>query len=178
MLDLVEIFSLSVRNIDAYQPIYLAYITKDTALGIAIQRGFPDVVRVLLQRKADPSLKDRYGKNPLHEALQANILTPLSDTLAILQLLFDSGLDIYSTIVQGRTALYHASLFSSENVVGFLVKQGADLEAPTGYSDWTPLQEAVVLGYERQAAIEIKYGADFNAHTNSENTVFGEAGKF
>ena len=177
LADLVERFSLLVDDIDAYQPIYPASILEDTALRIAIERGFPDVVRVL-ERGTDSSLQDKYGGSPLYDALHSNFLTPLSDRLAILQMLFDSGLDINSKIVKGHTALYHASLNSSEDVVGFLVEQGADLEARTGFSNWTPLQEAVGFGFEPQAAVLLKYGADFKAHTNSENLRFGEAGKF
>ena len=81
---------------------------------------------------ADPSLQDKYGGSPLCDALQTNILIPLSDRIAILQMLFESGLDINSNIVKGHTALIHASVSSSEDIVRFLVEQGADLEAPTG----------------------------------------------
>lgn len=177
LADLVERFPVSVKGIDAYQTIYPACLTKYTALKIAIGRGFPDVVRVLLQRGADSSLQDEYGNGPLHEALHANLFAPPSDRLAILEMLFESGLHINSKILRGHTPLYHASLLSSEDVVELLVKHDAKLEAPTGYSNWTPLQEAVLLGDEHQAAILLKYGADFKAHTNSEHRVFRAAGK-
>lgn len=178
LADLVERFSLSADNIDAYQPIYPASCSKDTALRIAIERGFPDVVQVLLSRGADASLQDKNGGSLLKEALDANFLTPLSDRVAILQMLFDSGLDINSKLVDGHTALYHASQFSPENVLGSLIELGAGLEAPTGSWDWTALQVAIVLGYERQMACLLEYGADFKAHAKSKYTPFGEAGKF
>ena len=168
LADLVERFSLSADDIDAYQPIYPASRTKDTALRIATERGFPDVVRVLLSRGADPSLQDEHGESPLYEALQENVLTPLSDRVAILQMFFDSGLDINSKIVKGHTALYHASLFSSEDVVRFLVDQGAHLEAPAGCSNCV---------YERRPAILVKYGMNIGDHMNSEDLGFGEFGK-
>ena len=178
LADLVEKFLLSVDDIDAYQPIYPASRSKHTALIIAIERGFPDVVRVLLSRGANSSLRDKNGGSLLKEALDANFLTPLSDRVAILQMLFESGLDINSKIVDGHTALYHASLFSPEDVLGFLIELGADLEAPTGSLDWTPLQVAILLGYERETARLLEYGADFKAHAKSKCTPFGDAGKF
>ena len=178
LTDLVEKFSLSVDDIDAYQPLYPADFTKDTALRIAIQRGFPDVVRVLLERKADSSLHDENGDSPLKDALSANFLAPLSDRVAILQMLFDSGLDINSKIVNGNTPLYYASLFSTADVVRFLIQKDASLEAPTGLMNWTTLQEAILNGHETQTAILLEYDADLNAHAISKNTVFGEAGKF
>ena len=178
LTDLVEKFSLSVDDIEAYQPLYPADFTKDTALRIAIQRGFPDVVRVLLERKADSSLHDEHGDSPLKDALSANFLAPLSDRVAILQMLFDSGLDINSKIVNGNTPLYYASLFSTEDVVRFLIQKDASLEAPTGLMNWTTLQEAILNGHETQTAILLEYDADLNAHAISKNTVFGEAGKF
>ena len=70
LADLVERFSLLADNIDAYQPIYPASCSKLTALRIAIERGFPDVVRVLLSRGANSSLQDEYGGSPLYEALR------------------------------------------------------------------------------------------------------------
>lgn len=177
LADLVEKFSPLVDDIDAYQPLYGIFFTEKTALRIAIERGFPDVVRFLLERKADSSLLDIYGGSPLEEALSANFLTPLSDRVAILQMLFDSGLDINSKIVRGDTPLYHASLFFAEDVVGFLIERGADLEAQTGYLNWTPLHGAILFGHERQTATLLKYGADFKARAKPKNTHFGEAGK-
>ena len=173
LADLIERFSLSADHIDAYQPIY-----PHTALRIAIKRGFPDVVRVLLSKGADSSLQDGYGGSPLYEALQQDSHTSLSDRVTILQMLFDSDLDINSKTVKGHTALYHASLPSTENLVGFLVERGADLEAPTGYWDRTPLQEAIVFGREHQTAHLLKYGADFKARAKSKDTLLSGAGKF
>lgn len=178
MADLVERFSLSADDIDAYQSMYSVPGSTLAALRIAIKQGFPDVVRVLHSRRADSSLQDKCGKSPLYEALQENFLTPLQDRVAILYMVFDSGLDINSKIVKGHTALYHASLFSSEDVLGFLIERGADLEAPTGRWDWTPLQEVFVLGCGRQTARLLKYGADFKAHAKSKNALLREAGKF
>ena len=178
LADLVEKFSLSAVDIDAYQPIYPASRSKDTALGIAIERGFPDVVRVLLSRGAVSCLQDKYGRSLLYEALQANSLTPLSDRFAILEMLIKSGLDINSRIAEGHTALYHASLIFPDDFVGFLIEQGADVEAPTGESNYTPLHEAILFGHERQTARLLNYGANFKAHTNSNNMEFGEAGTF
>ena len=142
--DLVDTFSLSVDDIDAYKPLYRGFPRKITALRIAIKRGFPDVVRVLLKRGADPSLQDEYGESPSCDTLQADFLTPLSDRVAILQMLFESGLEIYSKIAKGHTVLHLAALFCSEDIVRFLVERGADLEAPTGCSNCC---------YEREPAI-------------------------
>ena len=169
LADLVERFALSADDIDAYQRIFPASRSKDTALRIAIKRGFPDVVRVLLSKGADSSLQDEYGKSPLYDVLQEDFLTPLSDRVAILQMLLDSGLDINSKIVKGHTALYHASLFCSEDVVRLLVEQGADMETPSGCSN---------CAYELGLAVLLEYRYDSIVHAQFENTRSGEAGKF
>ena len=117
----------------------------------------------------DSSLQDEYGKSPLYEALQEKLLTPLSDRGAILQMLFDSGLDINSKMLKGHTALYHACIFSSQDVVRSLVDQGADLEAPTGCSN---------CAYELGLAVLLEYRYDSIVHAQFENTRSGEAGKF
>ena len=93
-------------------------------------------------------------------------------------MLFDSGLDINAKIVNRHTALYHATLFYREDIVEFLIERGADLEAPTGPWDWTPLQGAIVAGNGRQTARLLKHGADFKAHAKPKDAVFYEAGKF
>ena len=178
LTDLVEKFALSVDDIDAYQHIYPGSCIDHTALRIAIERTFPDVVRVLVKSKAGSSLHWEYGSGPLEEALQPNFLAPFSDRVAILQMLFDSGLDINSRIVNGITPLCYASKFSSEDLVRFLIQQRANLEAPTGGDNWTALQEAILNSDDPQAAILLKYGADFKAHASPKHGVFGEVGKF
>ena len=129
LADLVERFSLSADHIDAYQQIY-----PHTALKIAIKRGFPDVVRVLLSQGADPSLQDEYGESPLGEALIQAWFTSLSDTVTILQVLFDGGLDIntnYADTIEhgGGPALHIAAYGAFADIVDFLIKRGADVNA-------------------------------------------------
>ena len=84
-------------------------------------------------------------------------------------MLFDSGLEINSEIVNGDTPLYYASLLISEDAVRFLVERGADLEAPTGCSNCC---------YEREPANLLKSSYDSGISVSSENAGFGEAGKF
>ena len=171
LADLVERFALLTDDIDAYQPIYPASIKNYSALTIAIKRGFPDVVRALLEKGANPSGRDECEWSPLCEALQADFLTPVSKKVAILQMIFDSGIDINSGIVKGYTALYHASLYSPEYIVKFLVDRGANLEAPIGWSNRSALQDAILQGNERQAALLLRYGADLGVD-------FAESRKF
>ena len=177
LADLVEKYLRLVDDIDAYQPLYGAFNRKYTALRIAIEGRFPDAVRVLLKRGSNSFSREEYGGSPLREALQPDFLTPLSDALAILQMLFDSGLEINIEIVNGHTPLYYASLLSLEDIVGFLIERGADLEAQTGDLDWTPLQGPILFGHECQTATLLKYGADL-ARAKPKDTPFGKTGKF
>jgi len=50
---------------------------KKTALHIACEGGFQQIVEVLLMNEADPKLKDRQHNTPLHLAKQASIVTLL-----------------------------------------------------------------------------------------------------
>ena len=85
--DVVESFSSQAQDIDAIQEKGGIVVGNCPALMIAIKRGFPDVVRVLLEKGADPSWGDGYQTGPLECALQSN-------RLDIVQLLLEAGLDI------------------------------------------------------------------------------------
>ena len=121
LVDLVEGFSNQAQDINAkqfsYKYIYSNKHPGHTALSIGIRQGFPDVVQ-LLERGANSSLQDNYGRSPLREAVGLDPDVPLSDRLAIVQLILDSGVDINSVIPQGKKPISYMFLNSSKVVIG------------------------------------------------------------
>lgn len=91
----------------------------ETPLMMACIKGHLALARELLRRGADVN---REGWTPLHYAASAD--TP--QTLAIIQLLLEENAYIDSESPNGTTPLMLAAQYSSEAVVDWLLKEGAD----------------------------------------------------
>ena len=191
LMDVVEKILPQVKDIDAKQRLYLhrsgvdtkflIFTEEKTALMIAIDQGYVDVVRILIKRGANCSLRVDNGSSPLSRALKEESEVCLADRLAIIELLLGSGIDINSKEIRNQTALHYACSSGQMELVKLLLKNGADLEAPTGKSNWTTLQEIILEAYfpvhERMVEILLHHGADFRAHTNSKHERWGRAGE-
>ena len=188
LVDVVEKFSSQVKDIDAKQRIYARLDMKNalfmmliekTALMIAIEQRHLDVIRILIERGAKCSLRVQNRNSPFSEALVYYFrFVRSADRSVLLDLLLCNGVDINSKVIHTQTALHYACCYSHTRLVRFLVENGADLEAPTGDSNWTALQEIILTGNERMAAILVDHGADFRVHTNNKHGEFREAGEF
>lgn len=91
----------------------------ETPLMMACIKGHLALARELIRRGADVN---REGWTPLHYAASAD--TP--QTLAIIQLLLEENAYIDSESPNGTTPLMLAAQYSSEAVVDWLLKEGAD----------------------------------------------------
>ncbi len=102
-----------------------------SALHVAADDEYVEVVRLLLDRGADPNLKNNWKKTPLHNTAQNK-----SQTVA--KLLIDSGADISVQDHKGRTPLHRCK---SLPVAKLLISKGADVNAVDN-SGYTPLHWA------------------------------------
>lgn len=108
------------------------------------------VVKLLLEKGADPKLATRNGVNPLMAA--AGVGSREEDntgrkktepeTIETIKLLLAAGLDVNAVDTRGQSALHGAAFWGKDQVVEFLVKNGAriDLKDKKGF---TPLDSAM-----------------------------------
>lgn len=99
----------------------------DTALHIASNDGFIDIVEILLSKGANPNIADKMGNTPLH-------LAALFGNLQIVTLLLNHGADINYTNDLGAP-IHWAFELHHIHVISHLVAQGAHLH----------LQDKVIL---------------------------------
>jgi membrane protease YdiL (CAAX protease family) len=110
-----------------------------TALEEAAQRPNPEMVRFLLEKGANPNVKDSHGETPLIVATEQNQLQNM-------KLLISKGANINSRNNRGFTALRSAAEYNRLEAARFLIDSGADLNL-TDNEEKTPLAAANQRGY-------------------------------
>lgn len=126
-----------------------------TALYLASEKGYEDIVKLLLKHKADAAICDsETGKkySPLTIAARKG-------HLAIVKALLKSGIKIESRDGENRTPLYAAAANNQTEVVEFLCKSKAEINS-YGRNGFTPLTAAANTGYAEVVKILLKHGAD------------------
>lgn len=126
---------------------------QQTALLLAAQRGHRDVVELLIDAGADPTLEDRQGDTPVQAAAQAG-------QAAVVAYLLASAPD------ERRTALadeaFEAALIGGHAEAAELaIEAGATRDLVMGAgSSMTPLYAAALRGHDELAKVLIKAGVD------------------
>jgi uncharacterized protein len=126
----------------------------DTTLGAgatplmrAARAGDHAVIRLLLDKGADPTLTTKDGTNALMFAAgigyrDKNTRGSESDALEALKVMMATGLDLKQTNTRGENALHGAALRGADTIVQFLLDQGMDVNA-TSKQGYTPLDVAL-----------------------------------
>ena len=128
-----------------------------TPLMQAVLYGDAESVRLLLDKGADPNVRNEAGATALMWA---------ANDLEKTRLLLDRGADVNARSEDSRTALLIAAgQFGSREVVKLLLDRGADTKAksPGLGGDMTPLTEAARLPDEALLRLLIERGADLKA---------------
>ncbi len=105
-----------------------------TPLTLAAFAGEAEIMRLLVDHGADPSLKPKNGLTPLLIAAGINrvrmeITVPEDDLLAAVKVAVELGADVNETDRAGNTALHGAAWLRSTKIIRFLVASGADANA-------------------------------------------------
>ena len=143
-----------------------------TPLCVALCHGSNDVVRLLLQRGADPNKSicgkwmGRKGVTPLISA---------ADNKAGAKLLLDRGGNPNTADESGNTPLHTAALRDNQDMVKLLMDRGA-VPNVVGEKGVTPLHLAARNGHSDVVQLLICGGADSNKTDDEGRTPLSEAG--
>ena len=163
-LDLVKALLAKSANVNAQLKQQVPYRTKldrgdDTMLTTgttpllrAAKAGDIPVMKLLLEKGADPKLATRNGVNPLMAA--AGLGTKEEDTtgrrktqadsIEAIKLCLQAGVDINAVDSRGQTALHGAAFWGLDDIVQFLADHGAKLDVKDRQGK-TPLDAAMGL---------------------------------
>lgn len=109
-------------------------------------------MEVLLACGADPGLKDRHHRSPLHKAASGGHLSSV-------ELLVIWGAEVDSRDSLGLSPLHHAARGGHEDICCCLLDAGAQVNA-TGWLHTTPLHLAVERGHKPIVQLLLRRGAN------------------
>jgi len=139
---------------------------KRTALHWAAIRGNTEIVRMLLDKKADVDPRTTDGMTPLHYAARQG-------HVEIAKVLLENGADINGLDASGWTALHWAALYGREGMTKFLLEAGVDpsvvtmYEGASGKPAVTAFHVAKKNGH-RELVHHLKKHMDFDSDTGKE----------
>jgi len=156
-------------------------------LNVASERGFTEIVRILLDNGADIESRDNNGCTALYNAVDrdhqdgvalliqrgADVnaqkhydMSPLNVAskkgfTEIVRILLDNGADTESRDDKGRTALFNAVCNKRHDVVALLIERGADVNTQRN-NGRSPLTEACDRGVLDIVSLLLKHGSLVN----------------
>jgi ankyrin repeat protein len=149
------------RSFNGMTPLHYAvcYCRKETA-------------EFLISSGADVNAKDNRGSTPLHWVGAGG----REDAKEVVSLLLSRGAGINDRNNEGRTPLHRAALTGDPNLVGFLIANGADVDAKDIYG-FNVLDKPRWRGLKEVAEVLIKHGAiDTSRLPESEISIAVRAG--
>ena len=124
-------------------------------LGIAADKGYCDILSLLIAAGADVNLRDSSGRTPLH-IVSENITSDRSATVRIARELIAAGIDINAVSCINRTALTEAVFADNAELVQLLLEHKMDPLAADKY-DITPLSAAINPKVKQSAKHIVQY---------------------
>ena len=132
-----------------------------TALYIACEKGYADVAKFLLDKKADPTICDT-EKVTLFSAAQYSPLTIAvkNGHIAVVKVLISSGVDVETRDDNNRTALFAATVANKPDIIRFLCESNAKVNTKINIrgDSLTLLTVAARKGYTEAIKALLKYG--------------------
>ena len=136
----------------------------ETPLAIACRFGHTEAARVLLDRGADTTIRDKENWSPLERASE-------NGHLEVIRLLLQHGADVTAQDNTGTTPLHTSSAYGQPESARVLLDHGANVNAK-GMDGVTPLHWA---SNELVAQVLLDHGADPNAKDDYKRTPLREA---
>lgn len=129
-------------------------------LDTAIYLKHKKIVRLLLNHKADPNLKDHNGKIPFHDAKDEEMF----------QWLIDAGTDVNATSKYFSTPFHIIAGNGSLNLLKQTAKKVASINSQQSYARSTPLMQAAANGKLDNVRFLLEQGADSELKDNAGKT--------
>lgn len=158
--DKIKVEELLQKGADAN----ISYLGGKTALMVAAYYGNSDIVRILLDNRAEIEKKDQEGKTALLIAVQRGFAD-------IVQILVDRGANISGKDQQHRSALWIAVEEENFDVVRILLNNGADVNATNLLDKETALHAAVRKNNIKIVTLLLEHGADVHAKTQNQTAL-------
>lgn len=148
---------------------------KMTLLHLAVEKGHPHIVTILLERGADPN-KEALGKStPLHCAFfrkrEGQEAVKYSQIITVL-IVHKANLNAWDCM--GYTPLFYAARTGWAEMIPVLIDNGADPNAKS-LTNCTPLHEAASYGSTQALIALIEKGADPKARDQNYRTPLHQA---
>ncbi len=152
----------------------------DTALIIASENGYTDIMKILLDAGADVNVKNKDGDTAL--MLTTERLRNPEKRKEIISTLLDAGADVNAKNKRNNTALFIAIRRGYKDLVKILLNAGADVNARTNYNETplilandfeypeivTMLEEAIEIRGNKYEAMElVRHRKQKKSHENS-----------
>ncbi|KAJ0050222.1 hypothetical protein NL108_014297, partial [Boleophthalmus pectinirostris] len=138
-----------------------------TALHVAIEKGFIENAALLLKHGANPDAPDQEEDTPIFTAIRSG----RSD---LVELLLNSGSNVNQVGCHGRCPLHEASKLGNSHLVDLLLKSGARPDPRSNYG-LTPLALAAQGGHRKVIESLLRKGADVQSQANDEASILYEA---
>jgi ankyrin repeat protein len=144
----IKSFLLKGADVNAYDD------DSDNVLINAAIYASADCMKLLLEKKADPSLKNKFGQTPLMYCTQE---------MDKMKLLLKYGADINAKANSGNTVLLIACVGSGYKTIKWLIENGADPSAKRWGAE-TALMRAAQFNDTMTIHILLSKGLDIDAH--------------
>jgi ankyrin repeat protein len=155
-----------IRRIEQASDINAKNERGETLLHKAVEEGYYNAVKKLINKGANVNARDNHGQTPLHFFVWGRH----PDTL---KLLVDAGADVNAKDNSGETPLHEMSAWTgdtgSDRLVRLLIEAGADVNARNEYQA-TPLHKAALPPNDEVIKVLIDAGADVNARNELGQT--------
>ncbi len=165
----------------------------ETALWLAVFKGYSEIALFLLDKGADPNAHDKLGVTALMRATaRTPILTALLDRGAVIdardqrgmtalmyaawglhgpsvRLLVERGADVNADDAGGGTALHYATGTNDTETMGYLLAHGSHVNSARR-NGFTPLFSAVIQESAVALQVLLAHGAAVNARMQNGDT--------
>jgi ankyrin repeat protein len=119
--------------------------------------GNKELIQLLLDKGADPYVKDNIGDTVLMTAV-GNTFTNLDVVNLFLNL---PGMDIHAKNRQGENALFDAAILGHKDIAEALINKGLEVNYKN-YIDYSPVMIAAEYGHDSVVKLLLDHGADLN----------------